>query len=109
MMGGRTCSQRFVSVLQQPANSLKPRSLHFHRVFHKVCLDAWYFWMRCLDRCTLLLNGEERAVSSPNIPRLIETLNQLSRVFPPLKRLVFETFWFVFAAVEIVRFLRSLL
>jgi hypothetical protein len=28
-------------------------------------------------------------------------------IFPPLKKLLFEVFWFVFAAVEVVRFLRG--
>jgi hypothetical protein len=45
----------------------------------------------------------------PRIPRIIDALNQLRRIFPPLKKLLFEAFWFAFAAVEIVRFLRSLL
>jgi len=39
----------------------------------------------------------------------ITALNRARRIFPPLKKLLFEAFWFVFAAVEIVRFLRSLL
>ena len=43
------------------------------------------------------------------ISGVIAVLNQLRRVFPPLKKLLFEVFWFAFAAVEIVRFLRSLL
>jgi hypothetical protein len=62
-----------------------------------------------LNGCALLLNGEERAVSSSSIPRIIKVLNQSRRIFPPLKKLLFEVFWFVFAAVEIVRFLKSLL
>jgi hypothetical protein len=41
--------------------------------------------------------------------RVIDVLNQLRRIFSPLKKLLFEVFWFVFAAVEIARFLRSLL
>jgi hypothetical protein len=45
----------------------------------------------------------------PRISRIIKALNQLRRIFLPLKKLLFEAFWFVFAAVEIVRFLRSLL
>jgi hypothetical protein len=55
------------------------------------------------------LNEEERAVPIPKIPQIINALNQLRRIFPPLKRLFFEAFWFVFASVEIVRFLKSLL
>jgi hypothetical protein len=54
------------------------------------------------------LDGEERAVPDPRIPRIINALNQLRRILPPLKKLLFEAFWFVFATVEIVRFLRSL-
>jgi hypothetical protein len=54
------------------------------------------------------LNGEERAVSNPTIPRIIEALNQRRRIFLPLKKLLFEVFWFVLASVEIVRFLKSL-
>jgi hypothetical protein len=57
----------------------------------------------------VLSNGEERAVPKPTIPRIIRALNQSQRIFPPLKKLLFEAFWFIFAAVEIVRFLRSLL
>jgi hypothetical protein len=53
--------------------------------------------------------GEERAVPNSKISRLIEALNQTRFIFPPLKRLLFEVFWFLFAVVEIVRFLRSLL
>jgi len=48
-------------------------------------------------------------VLDPRITRLVRFLNQLRRVFPALKRLLFEAFWFTFAAVEILRFLRSLL
>ena len=55
------------------------------------------------------LNGEERAVPNPKIPKIIKALNQLRRIFSPLKKLLFEAFWFVFALAEIVRFLRSLL
>jgi hypothetical protein len=56
-------------------------------------------------RCSL--NGEERAV--PDTQRIVKILNHSRRIFPPLKKLLFEIFWFVFAAVEIVRFLWSLL
>jgi hypothetical protein len=58
-------------------------------------------------RCSL--NGEERAVPKPTVSGIIAALNQSRRIFPPLKKLLFEVFWFVFAVVEIVRFLRSLL
>ena len=54
----------------------------------------------------LVLSMERSAVP---ISRIIHALNQSRRIFPPLKKLLFEAFWFVFAAVEIVRFLRSLL
>ena len=40
---------------------------------------------------------------------VIRVVNRARRIFPPPKKLLFEIFWFVFAAVEIVRFLRSLL
>ncbi len=46
---------------------------------------------------------------TPTVFQIVKTLNQFRRIFPPLKKLLFEAFWFVFAAVEIVRFLRSLL
>jgi len=52
---------------------------------------------------------ERRAVADPRITRVICFLNQLRLVFPALKMLLFEAFWFLFAAVEILRFLRSLL
>jgi len=51
----------------------------------------------------------EAAALDPRIPRIIKALNQLRRIFPPLKKLLFEAYWFAFALVEIVRFLRSLL
>ena len=43
------------------------------------------------------------------ISRAIKTLNQARLVFPPLKKLAFEAFWLLFALVEMVRFLESLL
>jgi len=43
------------------------------------------------------------------IARLAKGIDQLRRIFPPLERLLFKAFWFLFALVEIVRFLRSLL
>jgi hypothetical protein len=49
------------------------------------------------------------AVPKPSISEIIAVLNQSRRIFPPLKKLLFEAFWFVFALAEIVRFLRSLL
>lgn len=49
---------------------------------------------------------EERAVAS--LARFIKTIDQARGVFPPLKKLLFEAFWFVFAVVEIFRFLWSL-
>ena len=51
---------------------------------------------------------EERAVLSSRISRAIQILNEVRFIFPPLKKLLFEAVWFVFAVVEIVRFLRSL-
>ncbi len=48
-------------------------------------------------------------VVTQRIESLTRVLNQLRHIFPPLKKLLFEAFWFVFAAAEIVRFLRSLL
>jgi len=52
---------------------------------------------------------ERSAVPKPTVSGIITALNQTRHIFPPLKKLLFEAFWFVFAAVEIVRFLRSLL
>ncbi len=48
-------------------------------------------------------------MAQPKVSRIIAVLNQSRRIFSPLKKFLFEAFWFVFAAVEIVRFLRSLL
>ena len=62
-----------------------------------------------MRHCTSFFTMERRAVLDPRITRLVRFLNQLRRVFPALKRLLFEAFWFTFAAVEILRFLRSLL
>jgi hypothetical protein len=54
-------------------------------------------------------NGEERPVPNPRIANLIETLKEARFIFPPLKELLIEIFFLVFAIVEIVRFLRSLI
>jgi len=62
-----------------------------------------------VERLTICCCAEGLAVPNSKLLRLIETLNHIGLIFPPLKRLLFEAFWFVFAAVEIVRFLRSLL
>lgn len=51
----------------------------------------------------------ERAMLNSKISRLIGFLNEARSIFPPLKRLLFEVFWFLFGVVEIVRFLRSLI
>jgi hypothetical protein len=48
-------------------------------------------------------------VSSPRVSTIVAILNDTQRNFPPLKKLLFEVFWFVFALAEVVRFLRSLL
>ena len=58
---------------------------------------------------TMFYVAKERAVPNSKLSRLIEILNHIRFIFPPLKKLLFEMFWFVFAVVEIVRFLRSLL
>lgn len=50
---------------------------------------------------------EERAVAS--LDSSIKAINRLRRIFPPLERLLFKAFWFTFALIEIIRFLRSLL
>ncbi len=42
------------------------------------------------------------------ISRTVRILNETRVIFPALKRLLFEVFWFLFAVVEIVRFLRRL-
>ncbi len=42
------------------------------------------------------------------ISRAIKALNRARRVFPPLKKLAFEAFWFLFALIEMLRFLKSL-
>jgi hypothetical protein len=62
-----------------------------------------------LHRASVLRNGEERPVPNPKISCLIETLKELRLVLPPLKELLIEIFFLVFAVVEIVRFLRSLI
>jgi hypothetical protein len=48
-------------------------------------------------------------VPNPKISRLVETLKEARFIFPPLKELLIEIFFLVFAVVEIFRFLRSLL
>ena len=42
------------------------------------------------------------------IRRFIQVLKELRLVIPPLKKLLFDMVWFLFAVVEIVRFVRSL-
>jgi hypothetical protein len=51
---------------------------------------------------------EERAVANSKILRMTGILNETRFIFPALKRLLFELFWFLFAVIEIFRFLRSL-
>jgi hypothetical protein len=48
-------------------------------------------------------------VLDPRITRLIQFLNELRRVIPVLRRLLFEAFLFVVELVGIVWFLKSLL
>lgn len=48
-------------------------------------------------------------MSNPKVTGFIRILNAVRLIFPPLKKLVFEMFWFVCAVIEIIRFLRSLL
>ncbi len=111
MRDGTRCSQR----LSSDHASLQDRWLYVavhpfpQHIPQPIPLDVPSEVVRCFERCTLLLNGEERVVPKPTVPGIIAALNQSRRVFPPLKKLLFEAFWFVFAAVEIVRFLRSLL
>lgn len=52
---------------------------------------------------------EEQAVFKLKLSRLVDILDQTRLIFPPLKRLVFEVFWFLLAVIEIVRFLQNLL
>jgi hypothetical protein len=54
-------------------------------------------------------NGEERPVPNPRIASFIAALKEARFIFPPLKELLIEIFFLVFAVVEIVRFLKSLL
>ena len=42
------------------------------------------------------------------ISRIIKVLNETRLIFPALKRLLLEVFWFLFAAIEIVRLLKGL-
>jgi hypothetical protein len=62
-----------------------------------------------LERVEVCRVVEEQAVFKLKLSRLIESLNQIELIFPPLKRLLFEVFWLLLAVFEIVRFLRSLL
>jgi hypothetical protein len=48
-------------------------------------------------------------VPKPTVSGIIAALNQARRVFPPLKKLIYETFWIVLLLAEIMRILRSLL
>jgi hypothetical protein len=52
---------------------------------------------------------DEHSVLKLKLSRLIESLNQIGLISPPLKKLLFEMLKFLLAVVEIVRFLRSLL
>jgi len=42
------------------------------------------------------------------IPGIVKALNRARCIFPPLKKLAFEAFWFLFALIEILRFLKGL-
>ena len=46
---------------------------------------------------------------NPRIASFIAALKEARFIFPPLKELLIEIFFLVFAVVEIVRFLKSLL
>jgi hypothetical protein len=48
-----------------------------------------------------------KRVQDERILRLVTTLNDARAIFPPLKRLLFEAFWFLLALLEIVRFLNG--
>ena len=85
-----------------------------HAVAGAECLAAPMQRNALFDACTLhralfFRNGEERPVSNPRIANFIETLKEVRFIFPPLKELLIEIFFLVFAVVEIVRFLKSLL
>jgi hypothetical protein len=41
--------------------------------------------------------------------RVIQTLEHARKTIPPLKKFTFEAFWLLFAIIEMIRFLRSLL
>ena len=46
-------------------------------------------------------------VQDARILRIVTTLNDATAIFPALKRLLFEAFWFLLALLEMVRFLRG--
>lgn len=55
-----------------------------------------------------VVNHHLRAGGKSKISILRQTLHEARLIFPPLKKLLFEIFWFLFAVIEIVRFLKGL-
>jgi hypothetical protein len=51
---------------------------------------------------TIAATQDHGLITVPSPIQPVAALNQSRRIFPALKKLLFEAFWFVFAAVEIV-------
>jgi hypothetical protein len=58
--------------------------------------------------CTLFLNEEERALPNRKISSLAKILKQARSLCDPLKKLIFEVFWILFALIEMWRLLKTL-
>jgi hypothetical protein len=52
--------------------------------------------------------GNFKRAKTTKILLVVRTLNEATAVFPALKHLLFEAFWFLLALLEIVRFLKGL-
>ena len=44
----------------------------------------------------------------PNIAKLAKSIDNIRRLLPPLEKLLYKAFWFLFAVIEMARFLLRL-
>src|ERR1700741_583315 len=79
-----------------------PRSLHCQRTVNHIALTV-----RCSGGVTRSFWVGAARFDWPDsrVSSIAHSLNRARRGFPPLKHLVFDAFWFLFALIEMGRFL----